>query len=180
MFYFSCHTFTNTFRTQRKYRDPGSISSSYLCRMQTYCGLFCLSDYPKHKSIDGRNDNHHIVAFCNFRWPLVFPYFGLHFRLVTFLCRNRFPGTRLHMAAVAKTVVTSKFDLCCRPFLLSEQAWPTRVTPLLISCQKFVWNSLCYQKHSIILGTKGKSTFHLIRHTYVPGTCMYAMNTSYT
>ena len=39
--------FTNTLRTQ--HRDPGSISSSYVRRMQTYCGPFCLSDYPKHK-----------------------------------------------------------------------------------------------------------------------------------
>ena len=46
-FYVSCHTFTNTFCTQQKYRDPGSMSSSYLCKMQTYCDPFCLSDYAK-------------------------------------------------------------------------------------------------------------------------------------
>ena len=108
-------TRSNTFRTQQKYRDPGSISSSY-------CGPFCLSDYPKDK-----------IKCCS-KWqpsyrsvlqfslaPLVFLYFGLHFRTVTYLCRNRFPDTMLHMAAVAKTAATSKFDLSCRP-LLSEHA----------------------------------------------------------
>ena len=69
-FYFSCHTFTNTFCTQQKYRDPGSMSSSYLCRMQIYCGPFVCATIPSTKSNVGRNGNHPIVAFCNFRWPL--------------------------------------------------------------------------------------------------------------
>ena len=63
-------------------------------------------------------------------------------------------------------------------FLLSEHAWPTRVAPPLTSCHKFVWSSLCYQKHCIIPSTNGKWTFQLIRYTYVSG--MYAMNTSFT
>ena len=52
MFFALCFVpqFTNTFRTQRKYRDPGCISSSNLCRMQTYCGHFCLSDYRKDEN----------------------------------------------------------------------------------------------------------------------------------
>ena len=37
-----------------------------------------------------------------------------------------------------------------------------------------------YQHYSIIPGIKDQSTFHLIRYTYVPGTCMYVMNTSHT
>ena len=37
----------------------------------------------------GRHDNHHIVAFCNFRWPLfLFLYFGSYFREVVLLRRN--------------------------------------------------------------------------------------------
>ena len=32
---------------------------------------------------------------------------------------------------------------------------------------------LCDQQHSIIPGTRGQSTFHLIRSTYVTGTCMW-------
>ena len=39
---------------------------------------------------------------------------------------------------------------------------------------------LCYQQYSMIPGTNGQSTFHLKRYTYVPGTCMYVMNTSHT
>ena len=69
--------------------------------------------------------------------------------------------------------------MCIRDsFLLSECAWPTRVSPPLTSCHKFVWSSLCYQKHCIIPSTNGKWTFQLIRYTYVSG--MYAMNTSFT
>ena len=104
------------FAYSTKYRDPGSISSSYLCRMQTYCGPFCLSDYPKHKikCWSKWQPSYRSVLLFSLA-PLVFLYFGLHFRIVTYLCRNRFPDTMLYMAAVAKTAVTSKFDLCCRP-----------------------------------------------------------------
>ena len=99
-----------------KYRDPVSISSSYLCRTQTYCAPFCLSDYPKHKIKwwSKWQPSYRSVLQCSLA-PLVFLYFGSHFRIVTFLCRNRFPDTMLHTAAVAKTAVTSKFDLCGRP-----------------------------------------------------------------
>ena len=93
--------------------------------------------------------------------------------------------------------VTSKFDLCCRPLSAQRVCMANTLTPLLISCQKFVWscgrstfddyrctipgtNFISYQQYCIIPGTKGKWTFHLIRHTYVSGTCMYAMNTSHT
>ena len=105
------------FAYSTKYRDPGSISSSYLCRMQTYCGPFCLSDSPEHKIKCWSKWHHHIVAFYNFSLAscVSFIIFGLHFRIVTYLCRNRFPDAMLYMAAVAKPAVTSKFDLCCRP-----------------------------------------------------------------
>ena len=110
---FLCHTLTNTFRTQQRYRGPGSISSSY-------CGSFCLSDYLKHKiKCWSKWQPSHRSVLQSSLAPLVFLYFGLHFRLVTYLCRNRFPDTMLYMATVAKTAVTSKFDLCCR--LLSAQ-----------------------------------------------------------
>ena len=148
--YSLCHTFTNTFRTQQKYCGPGSISSSY-------CGPFCLSDYPKDK-----------IKCCS-KWqpsyrsvlqfslaPLVFLYFGLHFRTVTYLCRNRFPDTMLYMAAVAKQPWPVSSTSAVGLFLLSEHAWPTRVTPLLISCGKFVWSC-------------GRSTFVDYRCT-IPGT----------
>ena len=116
LFYFLCHTFTNTFRTPQKYRDPDPISSSYLCRVQTYCGPFCLSDYPKHniKCWSKWQPSYRSVLQFSLA-PLVFLYFGFHFRTATYLCRNRFPDTMLYMAAVGKTAVTSKFDLCCRP-----------------------------------------------------------------
>ena len=107
--FFLCHTFTNTFRTQQKYRDPGSISSSY-------CGPFCLFDYPKHKiKCWSKWQPSYRRVFQFSLSPLLFLYFGLHFWIVTYLCRNRFPDTMLFVAAVAKTAVTSKFDLCCRP-----------------------------------------------------------------
>ena len=47
--------------------------------------------------------------------PLVFLYFGSHFRIVIFLRRNRSPDTMLYIAVVAKTAVTSEFDLSCKP-----------------------------------------------------------------
>ena len=53
--------------------------------------------------------------FAIFVGPPCVLYFGLHFRIVTYLCRNRFPNTMLYMAAVAKTAVTSKFDFSFRP-----------------------------------------------------------------
>ena len=102
-------TFTNTLRTQQKYRDPGYISSSY-------CGPFCLSDYPKHKInwLSKLQPSYRSVLLFSLV-PLVFLYFGLHFRIVTYLCRNLFPDTILYNAAVAKTALTSKLDLCCKP-----------------------------------------------------------------
>ena len=53
----------------------------------------------------------------NFRWPLVCSFTSVKkkFRIVIFLCRNRFQDTMLYMAAVAKTAATSKFDLSGRP-----------------------------------------------------------------
>ena len=101
-----------------KYRDPVSISSSYLCRTQTYCAPFCLSDYPKHKikwwskwQPSYRSVLQIFVGIsCAF-----FVFFCLHFRIVTYLCRNSFPDTMLYIAAVAKTARNSKLDLCCRP-----------------------------------------------------------------
>ena len=65
---FLCHTCTNTFRAQQKYRDPGSISSSY-------CGPFVCPTIPNINSKVGRNDNHHIVAFRNFRWLFLCSFF---------------------------------------------------------------------------------------------------------
>ena len=76
---------------------------------------FVCPTIPNIKSNVGRNGNHHIVAFCQFSLPLLCVcFFCSHFRIVTYPCRNRFPDTMLYMAAVAKTAVTSKFDLCCR------------------------------------------------------------------
>ena len=75
----------------------------------------CLSEYPKHKikCCSKRQPSHSVLQFS--LTPLVFLYFGSNFRIVIFLCRNRFPATMLYMAAVAKTAATSKFDLSCRP-----------------------------------------------------------------
>ena len=149
-FYFSCHTVTKTFRSQLKYRGPGSILSSYLCRMHTYCGPFCLSDYPNHKIKCWLKwqPSHHSVLQLSLA-PLVFLYFGLHFRAVTYLCRNRFQDTMLYMTAVAITAVTSSSTYTVGLFLLSEHGWPTRVTPLIISCHIFV--CAAYAIKSIVL-----------------------------
>ena len=76
----------------------------------------CLSDYPKRKIkcwSKWQPSYHSVLQFS--LAPPVFLYFGSHFRIVIFLCRNRFPDIMLNMAAVAKTAVTSKFDLSCRP-----------------------------------------------------------------
>ena len=73
--------------------------------------------------------------------PRVFLYFGSHFRIVIFICRNRFQDTMLYMAAAAKQPRPVSSTSPVGLFLLSEHASPTCVTPLLISCQKFVWSS---------------------------------------
>ena len=76
----------------------------------------CVSDYPKHiiKCWSKWQPSYHSV--CKFSLaPLVFLYFGSHFRIVIFLCRNRFPDAMLYTAAVAKVAATSKFDLACFP-----------------------------------------------------------------
>ena len=129
--------------------------------------------------------------------PVVLLYFGSHFRIALFLCRNPDPGKMFCMVDVANAAATSEFDLSCRPLSAQRVCMANTLTPLLISCQKFVWscgrstfddyrctipgtNFISYQQYSIIPGTKGQSTVHLIRHTYVSGTCTYAMSTSHT
>ena len=99
-----------------------AVHKDYVCKgvtwlyEYTYCGPFVCPSIKKHKikcwskwQPSYRSVLHFSLA------PLVFLYFGLHFRIVTFLCRNLFPDTMLYMADVAKTAVNSKFDLCCRP-----------------------------------------------------------------
>ena len=147
---FLCHTLTNTFRTQQRYRGPGSISSSY-------CGSFCLSDYLKHKiKCWSKWQPSHRSVLQSSLAPLVFLYFGLHFRIVTFLCSNHDPAKMFYMVAVTNAAATVSSTSLVGLFLLSECAWPTRVTPPLTSRQEFVWSSLCYQKHCIIPSTNGE------------------------
>ena len=186
LFYFSCHTFTYTFRNQQKLRDPGSISSSYLWRMRdprsissSYCGPFCLSDYPENKIKCWPKRQ------ASYRSVLQFSLARLVFLLFwfTFPDSNIFAGTAsrilwfIWQPSQKQPWPVSSIS-AVGLFLLSEHAWPTRVAPPLTSCHKFVWSSLCYQKHCTIPSTNGKWTFHLIRYTYVSGT--YAMNTSFT
>ena len=126
--------------------------------------------------IVGWRDIHHIVAFCNFRWPLLCSsFFALYFRVV-FLRKKNDPVRCFIWQSSHKQPWPVSSTSAVGLFLLSEHAWPTRATPPLSGCQKFVSSSLCYQKHWIIPSTSGESTFHLIRHRYVPGTCMYAMS----
>ena len=167
--------------------------------------LLRLSDYPKHK------------INCWSRWqplyhsalqfslaPVVLLYFGSHFRIALFLCRNPDPGKMFCMVDVANAAATSEFDLSCRP-LSAQRACMTNTGDARTNLMsRFVWSSarcvrstfddyryiitgttfisyqVYYQQYSMIPGTKGQSTFHLIRYTYVSGTCMYAMNTSHT
>ena len=146
--YFSCHTFTNTFRTQQKYRDPGSISSinSYLRRMQTYCGSFCLSDYPKHKTKCWSKWQPSYRSVLQFSLaPLVFLYFGLLCYYTITILYFIWQSSHKQPWPVSSTSAVSLF-------LLSEHAWPTHVTPLLISCQKFVWSRVRYVRSRPVLG----------------------------
>ena len=98
---------------------------------------------PYIKSKVGRNGNHHIIAFCNFRWPLLCSCSLVHFSGYKYvsvgtasriLCFVWQPSQKQPWPVSS----TSPVGL----FLLSEHAWPTRVTPLLISCRKFVWSSV--------------------------------------
>ena len=112
---FLCHTLTNTFRTPQSTvtQVPSRLVTCAECR-HTAAPFVCPT-IPSKKSNVGRNDNHHIVAFCTFWWPLfVFLYFGSYFREVVFLRRNPDPGKMFYMAAITNAAVTSKFDLCCR------------------------------------------------------------------
>ena len=146
--YFSCHSSQTLCVLNIVTQVPSRPVTCAECR-HTAAPFVCPT-IPSIKSNVGRNDNHHIVAFCTFRWPLfVFLYFGSYFRLVVFL-RSK-PDPAKTMAAVTNAAATVSSTSLVGLFLLSEYAWPTRVTPLPISCQKFVWSSLCYQKHSIIL-----------------------------
>ena len=146
---------------------------------------------PNIKTNVGRNSNNHIIAFCNFHWPLLGSFIFSFFRVVIFLCRNRFPDAMLYMAAVAKTAATSKFDLYCRPLsaqracMANTRDDPTNLMSNVcleqctsrVRCAYFYFR--CNYRY-IIPGTKGHSTSHLIRYTYVRGTCVYVMNTSHT
>ena len=102
--------------------------------------------YPKHKIkrwSKWQPSYHSVLQFS--LAPLVFLYFGSHFRIVVFLCRKRFPDNMFYVAAVAKAAPTSKFDFSCRP-LSAQRAriWYTANTrdarTNLIS--RFVWLSV--------------------------------------
>ena len=81
----------------------------------------------------------------------------------------------------------------CSASVHSPHAWRTYYLMSEVSTEQcmlwsfyYRWVTVYYTRYelyilySIIPGTKGISTFQLIRHTYVPGTCIYAMNTSFT
>ena len=172
----------------------------------TYCGPFVCPTIPNIKSNVGRNGNHHITATLQFSLaPVVSLYFGSHFRKVVFLCRKRFPDNMFYVAAVAKAAPTSKFDLSCRT-LSGQRAhvWYTANTcdARTNLTSMFVWSSVrgvrsifddyryiitgttfisyAINMCSMIPGTKGQSTCHRIRYTYVRDTCMDVINTSHT
>ena len=113
MSYFSCHS-SQTLSVLNKCtvtQVPSRLVTCAECR-HTAAPFVCPT-IPSIKSNIGRNDNHHIVAFCTFRWPFfVFLYFGSYFRVVVFLRSNHedvLYGSR------HKRSRDSKFDLSCRP-----------------------------------------------------------------
>ena len=181
-----CLIFRATLSVLEQNYDPCSLSSSHLCRMQTYCHPFRLSDYPKDENqinvgrMFGRSpwqpSYRSVLQFS--LAPLSVPLFWFIFPWSSIASQEPRPGKMFYMAAVTNAGATVSSTSLVGLFLLSECAWPTRVAPPLTSCHKFVWSSLCYQKHCIIPSTNGKWTFQLIRYTYVSG--MYAMNTSFT
>ena len=108
----------------------------------------------------------------------------------------------LYMAAVAQTAATSIFDLSCRP-LSAQRAYTANTRNARTNFMStFLWSgvrcvrstfddyrygikdtthiSYTIKQYSMIPGTKGQSTSHIIRYTYVPGTCMYVMYTFHT
>ena len=86
--------------------------------------------------------------------PLVSLYFGSHFQIVVFLCRNRFPDTMLYMAAVAKAAATSKFDLSGRP-LSAQRAFMVNTRDACTNLMsRLVWSSV----------NCARSTFDYYRH----------------
>ena len=122
----------------------------------------CQSDYRKQKiqHLSKSKPSYCIISyrFAFFVGPSCV-YFGSHFQIVLFLCRNRFPDTMLYMAAVAKAAATSKFDLSCRP-LSAQRAFmantrDARTNPM----SRFVWSSV----------NCARSTFDDYRYI-IPGT----------
>ena len=98
--YFSCHS-SQTLSVLNKCsvtQVPSRLVTCAECR-HTAAPFVCPT-IPNIKSIVGRNDNHHIVASGNFRWPLDFFIFGLYFRIV-FLRKKPDPGKMFYMAVVA-------------------------------------------------------------------------------
>ena len=137
MSYFSCHSSRTLCVLNTVTQVPSRPVTCAECR-HTAAPFVCPT-IPRIKSNVGRSDNHHIVAFCTFPWPLfAFLYFGSYFRKVVLLRRNPDPGKMFYMAAVTNAAATVSSTSLVGLFLLSECAWPTRVTTPLTSCQKFV------------------------------------------
>ena len=75
---FLCHTLTNTFRTPQRTvtQVPSCLVTCAECRHTA--ARFVCPTIPNIKSNVGRNGNHHIVAFCYFRWPLLCSFISVY------------------------------------------------------------------------------------------------------
>ena len=69
--------------------------------------------------------------------PLSVPLFWFIFPWSSIASQEPRPGKMFYMAAVTNAAETVSSTSLVGLFLLSECAWPTRVTPLLISCRSY-------------------------------------------
>ena len=117
--YFPCHSSQTLCVLNTVTLVPSRSVTCAECR-HTAAPFVCPT-IPSIKSNVGRNDNHHIVAFCTFRWPLfVFLYFGSYFRVVVFLRSKPDPAKTFYMAAVTNAAATVSSTSLVGLFLLSE------------------------------------------------------------
>ena len=90
--YFSCHS-SQTLSVLNKCtvtQVPSRLVTCAECRHTA--ARFVCPTIPNIKSNVGRNGNHHIIAFCNFRWPLLCSLFWFAFPDSNISLQELLPG----------------------------------------------------------------------------------------
>ena len=121
----------------KKYRDPGSISPSYVCTMQTTAAPFVGPTVPNIKSNVGRNGNHnlgHSKRGTRIRSRCVARSFRLstRFQRSSFqVCSQRHNTHICHACAISQSIENHDTTACCgsvpkEPILSQTLVLPNR------------------------------------------------------